>query len=176
MAISGNLNDRELAKFSEIGTGTVAVNVNSVGGASGYAEGTTVGTVTGNAIVFRETLGTLQAVGTAHPLPVTQQTLLAGEDLTANLIVTENRYSYAYNSAVGTTTIKSGAGFLHSLTLAAPSAGGALNIYDSVGTSASIICSIGTAATIQTFTFNCTFATGLSIANVGTQPYSVSYR
>lgn len=56
------------------------------GAASGYAEGTTIGTITAPALVFRETGGTLNAVGTGHPLPTTLQTLIAGEDLTNNVL------------------------------------------------------------------------------------------
>lgn len=77
--------DFEMAKFTN-NNGTVSVNTTQVGGASGYAEGTTVGTVTGNALVFRNsggTMTTVQAGGSG--LPVTQDTLVAGEDLTKNV-------------------------------------------------------------------------------------------
>lgn len=135
------------------------------------------GTVSVNTkLLFNSTGGTSAAAGTATPLPVTLQTLIAGEDLTNDVHKVENRYSYTYQAAVGTTTIKSGAGFLHAITLNAPSAGGVLTAFDSVGTSATIIASLGTASQPQTFTFNVSFTTGLSVANVGTQPYTVSYR
>lgn len=80
------VNDFELAKFNN-DNGTVSVQVTQVGGASGYAEGGTVGTVTGNAIVFRNAGGTtttIQSGGSA--LPVTLDTLIGGEDLTNNVM------------------------------------------------------------------------------------------
>lgn len=79
------IQDYEFGKFS-FNNGTVSVNVTQVGGASGYAEGTTVGTVTGNAVIFRGSGGTTVAVGTGNPLPVTLQTAIAGEDLTSNVM------------------------------------------------------------------------------------------
>ncbi len=53
-------------------TGAIYVNNLGAGGSGGsqYAELGTVGTATGNAIVFREEGGTLRAVGTQFPLPV----------------------------------------------------------------------------------------------------------
>lgn len=83
-----SLADLEMAKFTvengtaflnsgvQIGTITVGTVV------SGYAEFGTAGTITGNAIVFRETGGTLNAVGTAHPLPIQEQFAPGYEDNT----------------------------------------------------------------------------------------------
>lgn len=80
------LNDYELGKFTST-NGTVSVNVTQVGGASGYAEGGTAGTITGNAIVYRNSGGTLQTVQAGgSALPVTLDTLIGGEDLTNNVL------------------------------------------------------------------------------------------
>lgn len=65
--------------------GTYSLATSSTG-ASGYSEGGTIGTATGTMIVFRGTGGTIQAVGTATPLPVTLASQIAGEDITNNVL------------------------------------------------------------------------------------------
>jgi hypothetical protein len=76
----------EQAKFT-VTNGTASVNITQVGGASGYAEGTTVGTITGNALVFRNSGGTMTTVQSGgSALPVTLDTLIGGEDLTNNVM------------------------------------------------------------------------------------------
>ena len=177
--------DYEAAKFTNT-NGTVAVNITSVGagGVSGYAEGGTVGTITGNAIVFRNsggTMTTIQAGGSA--LPVTQDTLIAGEDLTNNVLKVEQRFSYAY-CAGADTAIKSGEGFLHTLTFsqidAAPTAG-TIIVYDNTAESGTIIYSETFTTDVfrgYTVTIDASFSTGLyigftTIADIGV---TVSYR
>lgn len=87
-AIQGqSTQDLEMGKFRDMGGGTVAVRTyQEGGGATGYSEGTTVGTANGNVILYRDVSGTLRAVGTAFPLPVSLQTLIAGEDITNNVL------------------------------------------------------------------------------------------
>ncbi|GEM_PF-5358460 len=49
----------------------------------------------------------------------TLATLIAGEDLTYNVLKVEERFSYS--NVTATTTVKSGAGFIHNLTVNNPS-------------------------------------------------------
>jgi len=103
--------------------------------------------------------------------------LIAGEDLTNNVLVSEQRYSYAYSAAVGTTVVKASAGFLHGIHLGSTSAGGNITIYDNAsGTSATVIGLIKASAVEGFYQFNCTFANGCVVANVGTQVYTALYR
>lgn len=173
------LNDYELASFT-VTNGTASRNVTQVGGASGYAEGTTVGTITGNAIVFRNsggTMTTIQAGGTA--LPVTQDTLVAGEDLTNNRLMTRPTYSYSA-VAVADVQVKASAGYLHTVTIscndAAPTAGSII-IFDNTAES-------GTQVFNHTFTttpfvpfsvvLDYTMATGIYIGFTTTADVNVS--
>jgi len=74
---------------------------------------------------------------------VTQGTLLAGEDLTNNVIKVENRFSYATIATATTTTIKSGAGFLHRITVSGGTTG-AIIVYDNTAASGTKIIDFDT--------------------------------
>lgn len=154
---------------SIVGTATPLPVTIVSGAASGYAEGTTVGTITGQALVYRNSGGTLQTVQTGgSALPVTQDTLIAGEDLTNNVIKVEQRFSYTrVAAAVGTTVIKASAGFLHTVTLnGAATATNVTRLIDSAsGTSSAIIAvPAATTATVPTtLTYDVNFANGLVI-------------
>jgi hypothetical protein len=76
-----SLPDYEMGKFRDLGGGTIAIRTyQEGGGATGYSEGTTIGTASGNVIIFRSTGGTTRAVGTQYPLPVQEQYAPAYED------------------------------------------------------------------------------------------------
>ncbi len=110
-------------------------------------------------------------------------TKLAGEDLTNDVQKVEQRFSYAY-CAGADTAVKSGAGFLHTLTFtcidAAPTAG-TIIVYDNTAESGTIIYSetfTTTAFRGYTVTIDSSFSTGLYVgftttADVGC---TVSYR
>lgn len=114
---------------------------------------------------------------------VTQGTLLAGEDLTNDVQKVEQRFSYAY-CAGADTSVKSGAGFLHTITFsqidAAPTAG-TIIIYDNTAESGTIIFSSTWTTAVfypTTITLDVSFSTGLYIgftttADIGV---TVSYR
>ena len=163
------IQDLELGKFTNT-NGTVSVNTTSVGGASGYAEGTTVGTATGNVLIFRGTGGTTTAVGTANPLPVYQAQLLAGENLTTNRLENSPRYNYTHiAAALGTTVVKgTAAGLLHTITFNGPAtATNVTTVFDvASGTTgaATIAIPAATAVTAPTTAiYDVTFASGLVI-------------
>lgn len=105
---------------------TGAIFTNNIGGASGYLEGTTVGTMTGNAIIFRGTGGTTVAVGTQYPLPVQEQFAPNYEDNTGSVAATifrplnSSQYTpsdfTSFGAAAGTgAVVKASAGNVYSL-------------------------------------------------------------
>jgi hypothetical protein len=167
--------DLQLASYRNSG-GTVSVAVVGPDGAA-ISVSSSSGTINTGTMVLTSG-GTV--VGTGNPYPVTLQTLIAGEDLTNDVQKVENRYSYTHVSAVGTTVIKASAGFLHSINVGVSSAGGQIVVYDSAsGTNATRIAVIGTTTTpepLPTYFYNVTTSSGIVIANVGTQTYTVSYR
>lgn len=126
-------------------------------------------------------LGTV-GIDTNRNQKVTQATLTAGEDLTNDVLKTEQRFSHSRVTA--DTAIKSGAGFLHTLTFAqsdaAPTAG-TIIVYDNTAETGTIIYSETFDTTVfrgYTVTLDVSFTTGLYIgftttADVGC---TVSYR
>jgi len=70
---------------------------------------------------------------TSNAKSVDLATAIAGEDLTNDVLKTEQRYSYAY--CVADTQVKAGEGFVHSLTfspLDAAATAGTIFLYDSL--------------------------------------------
>lgn len=105
-------------------------------------------------------------------------TKFAGEDLVNDVLKVENRYNYNYISTSVTTTVKTGSGFLHAITVEnAGATGNAITIYDNTAGSGTVIANFSVALT-GTFTFNVSFTTGLTIVNAGTTSpnLTVSYR
>jgi len=113
---------------------------------------------------------------------VTLATLIAGEDLTNNVLKVEQRFSYAH-IAIGTatTTVKSGAGFLHSITFNnAAVATNTTTVYDNTAASGTIIAvPAATTATVPiTLVYDVSFSTGLTIitATANGSDMTVSFR
>ena len=119
-------------------------------------------------------------VGTANALPVTLNTLIAGEDLTNNVTKVEERFSYYHH--VGTAgsvsgTIKTGAGFLHTVDFGGHTSAGTYAFYDSVGTSTSVIAIVTPGATLPpTKLYDVSFATGLTVVSGSVCDLTFSYR
>jgi len=115
-------------------------------------------------------------------IPVSLSSTIAGEDITNDVMKVEHQYSYDHVTA--DTAVKSGAGFLHTLTFActdaAPTAG-TIIIYDNTAESGNIIYSETFDTTVfrgYTVTIDAEFSTGLYVgftttADVGV---TVSYR
>lgn len=118
--------------------------------------------------------GNLQ-IDVAGNLKVSLATKLAGEDLTGDVIKVEQRNNYAYISSATTTTIKSGAGFLHTLTILGGTAG-VVTVYDNTAGSGSVIAAFGSTNALQTYTFDVTYATGLTVVTAAGTQLTVSYR
>lgn len=112
---------------------------------------------------------------------VTIGTLLSGEDQTNNVIKVEQRFGYL--NVTGDVQVKSGSGFLHTITCSSDAAAtaGTIIAYDNTAESGTIIWTWTISATeIQprTLTFDVTFATGLYIGYTTTADVTctVSYR
>lgn len=113
----------------------------------------------------------------------TLATAIAGEDLTNNVLKVEHQYSYSAVAVVDT-QVKSGAGFLHTVTIscndAAPTAG-SLIIYDNTAESGTIVFN-HTFTTTPFVPFSVTLdyimATGIYVGmtTTGDVNFSVSYR
>lgn len=124
----------------------------------------------------------LAAVGSTTAERSTLATLLAGEDLTADVLKVEERYTAVLKSADA--QVKAGAGFLHALTFscndAAPTAGSII-VYDSLTeTGTQIFNHTFTTTPFVPFTviIDGTFGTGLYIGFTTTNDVNVtvSYR
>ena len=115
-------------------------------------------------------------------IKTTEATLLAGEDLTNDVMKVEQRFSYSNISADA--LVKSGVGFLHTLTFAqidaAPTAG-TIIIYDNTAASGTVIFSSTWTTAVfypTTVTIDAAFSVGLYVdftttADIGV---TVSYR
>jgi hypothetical protein len=77
-----------------------------------------------------------------------------------------------------TTTVKSGAGIFHTLSINTKGVGGTATLFDNTAGSGTSIAVIDTTLGIQTFTFDLAFATGLTIVTTGATPadITVTYR
>lgn len=106
----------------------------------------------------------------------------AYEDNTNSVAKVEQRFSYSHIAAgQATTTVKSGAGFLHSITLnGAATATNVTTIYDNTAGSGTVIAiPAATTATVPTtLTYDVSFATGLTIvtATANGADMTISYR
>ena len=93
--------------------------------------------------------------------------LLAGEDLTNDVLKTEQRFSYL-NIVAGqaTTVVKASAGFLHAIIFNNPAAStNTTNVYDHASGAGTIIATPLATAVVSPVTvlFDCSFSTGLTI-------------
>jgi len=81
---------------------------------------------------------------------------------------TSGGYSYSHLASNATTTVKSGAGFLHTITINTLGTADTATLYDNTTNSGTIIAVINTAVSQGTLTFDCAFSTGLTLVLSGT--------
>ena len=99
--------------------------------------------------------------------------------LTTNQASATGGYSFSHISTNATTTAKSGAGTLHTITINTPGATDTLTVYDNTAGSGTVIAVINDASTnATTLTYDLAFTTGLTIVSAGTTApdVSVSYK
>ncbi len=80
----------------------------------------------------------------------------------------------AYISTATTTTVKSGAGVLHTIVIG-ETAAGAITIYDNTAASGTIIAVLKASIGENTYTFDRAFTTGLTIVTAAASKLHVSY-
>lgn len=97
------------------------------------------------------------------------------EDNTNQVAKVEQRFSSSYISTATTTTIKSGAGFVHTITITEAVAS-TIIVYDNTAGSGSIIASFVASAGVGTYHLNVAFGTGLTIVTAGASKLTTSYR
>jgi hypothetical protein len=111
-------------------------------------------------------------------LKVTEATLLAGEDLTNNVMKVEQRFSYAAISTAATTVIKSGSGFIHTISIVGGTLG-AITVYDNTaGSGTTILPTFTPTATLPCppIPLDVQFSTGLTIVTAAATIIVVAYR
>ncbi len=84
-------------------------------------------------------------------------------------------YLYTAINTATTTTVKSGAGVLHSITVAAGTLG-AITVYDNTAGSGTTIMRTFTPTAAGTFVLDVSFNTGLTIVTAAATVVTVSYR
>ncbi len=111
-------------------------------------------------------------------LPVSLGTTIAGEDIANDVLKTEERFSYSVISTAVGTLVKTGAGFLKSLTVNNAGTAWEIDVYDGTASSGATMGKIRGAG-VTTLNYNSSFATGLFVDSVkGTTAgdVTVSYR
>lgn len=101
--------------------------------------------------------------------------LQAGEDLTNDVTKVEQRFSPRYISTATTTVVKSGSGFLHTITVSGGTAG-IITVYDNTAASGTVIVAFASTNALNTYIFNETFGTGLTIVTAAATQINISYR
>lgn len=102
-------------------------------------------------------------------------TKLAGEDLTNDVMKVEQQYNDSYISTATTTTIKTGAGVLHTIVVNGGTAGTVI-VYDNTAASGTIIASFDSTNALATYTFDAKFSTGLTVITAAATKLTVNYR
>lgn len=100
---------------------------------------------------------------------------IAGEDLTNDLLKVNQVFSNTYISTAVTTTVKTGAGLLHTLVVNGGTAGTVI-VYDNTAASGTILASFDSTNALNTYTFDCAFSTGLTIITSAATKVSVNWR
>jgi len=101
--------------------------------------------------------------------------LHAGEDLVNDVQKVEERFNYTNITTAATTVVKSGAGFLHSITVNTDAAG-TITIYDNTAGSGTKIGTIKSSAGVNSYFYDVSFATGLTIVTAAANDLTIAYR
>ncbi len=85
-----------------------------------------------------------------------------------------NSYLYQNINTATTTTLKTGRGKLHTITLGLTAAG-AITVYDNTAGSGTIIALLKSSIAEQTFIFDVSFTTGLTIVTAAASDLTISF-
>lgn len=108
-------------------------------------------------------------------LNTTLGTTLAGEDIPNDVTKVEFRNNATYISTATTTVVKTGAGLLHTIVVQGGTTGTIIG-YDNTSASGTILFSFDTTVALATYTFDVSFAIGLTIVTSANTKLTVSAR
>lgn len=112
------------------------------------------------------------ALDVSRNVMVTLATLIAGENQTSNRLNVEPVYSFQNISTATTTTVKSGAGTLHSIIITnAGATSNTIKIYDNTAASGTVILDFSTSGgppVVGSYILDASFSTGLTVVTAGT--------
>lgn len=117
---------------------------------------------------------TVQVVATSNALHVLDVAVHPGENTSDDRTWGGWRGNGSYISTATTTTVKSGAGVLHAITIG-ETAAGAITIYDNTAGSGTVIGVLKASIVEGTYIFDRAFGTGLTIVTAAASKLHVSY-
>ena len=118
--------------------------------------------------------GVLQADSLGN-LKETLGTTIAGEDIPNDVTKVEFRNNATYISTATTTVVKTGAGLLHTIVVQGGTTGTIIG-YDNTAASGTILFSFDTTVALATYTFDVSFAIGLTVVTSAATKLTVSAR
>lgn len=101
---------------------------------------------------------------------------IAGEDTTNDVMKVEQQYTYKNISTATTTIVKSGSGFIHTLTINNDTAGGTITLYDNTAASGTTIASIPGGSGKTSRIYDVQFSIGLTIVTSAADDLTISFR
>jgi hypothetical protein len=157
----------------------IAAVTNTTPGSSNY--GMVVRPITAVGQGTMANSGSMAIASDQTAVPVTLSTLIAGEDLTNNVTRVEEHFSYNNIATATTTVVKSGQGFLHSITFNKPVISEVWTLYDNTTGSGTKIGTITLPSALlaqgpYTARYDVAFTTGLTIVSTSTTDGTVSFR
>lgn len=102
-------------------------------------------------------------------------TTIAGEDIPNDVTKVEFRNNATYISTATTTVVKTGAGLLHTIVVQGGTTGTIIG-YDNTAASGTILFSFDTTVALATYTFDVSFAIGLTVVTSANTKLTVSAR
>jgi hypothetical protein len=108
-------------------------------------------------------------------LKETLGTTIAGEDIPNDVTKVEFRNNGTYISTATTTVVKTGAGLLHTIVVQGGTTGTIIG-YDNTAASGTILFSFDTTVALATYTFDVSFAVGLTVVTSAATKLTVSAR
>ncbi len=118
--------------------------------------------------------GVLQADSLGN-LKETLGTTIAGEDIPNDVTKVEFRNNATYISTATTTVVKTGAGLLHTIVVQGGTTGTIIG-YDNTSAGGTILFSFDTTVALATYTFDISFAVGLTVVTSAATKLTVSAR
>ena len=108
-------------------------------------------------------------------LKETLGTTIAGEDIPNDVTKVEFRNNATYISTATTTVVKTGAGLLHTIVVQGGTTGTIIG-YDNTAAGGTILFSFDTTVALATYTFDVSFAIGLTVVTSANTKLTVSAR